>query len=215
MPSPNYAADRLVFISGWQISSSSDAVDKITEFAQLPEGWDYGQGGPVSQDAVSKALAWEGFFSLRGWRTNAGPGTDGEIAVSGSLGDSRIEVIVEPDSTLTIAYDFKNRRVLYEPRMSVQEAHKRILEIVERSWNAFVYSIPKNTTRMQRSGLIQHFETHPAMGLYLLSMVNASDLMVTQSVHTYTSTGSASQGWLGNQLSSGDLTLLSSHPHTP
>ena len=181
MLSLSYITDAFILITGWQGLPSSPAADKIMAFAQLPKGWDYGQGDPIAQEVMNKALAWEGFFSIRGWITNAGPGTDGEIAVSAILGESRIEVIVEADGTLTIAYDFKNRRVLYEPRLLVQEAQRRILEIVEQSWNAFVYLTPKNTTRTPRSGSIQHFGTHPKTGLYLLSMVNASN----PTIHKY------------------------------
>jgi hypothetical protein len=153
----------------------SKTAENIISFSLLPDGWDYGEGGPIPQLTINNALAWERFFDLKGWDTNAGPGTDGEIAVSAKLGSSRVEVVIEPKNTLTVAYDFKGTRVSYAPRISTQEAHKRILEIVE-PWNASDSSTQRNSTENQISGLTSRLGIHDRTDRYRFLTMNVSNL---------------------------------------
>jgi hypothetical protein len=165
-------------------NTSSKTAEKIISFSLLPNGWDYGEGDPIPKDTVDTALAWERFFDLRGWDTNAGPGTDGEIAISARLGSSRIEVVIEPDRTLTIAYDFEGARVSYAPRISAQKAQERILEIIE-PWNSSASSTQRSTTGDQISGLTQRSEIPQRTDRYPFSVKIVSGLPEERPVLTY------------------------------
>jgi hypothetical protein len=171
-------------------------LDEIRSFASLPVGWDYGNGGPIPEYAINKALYWAELFSLKGLDINAGPGTDGEVAVSGKLGDSRIEIVIEPDDTITVIFDFKGTRVSYEPRVPIQEAQDRILKHVGEAWNAFVYSMAENSIENQTSGWIRPLETRLVMDLYQFWRPNVYVVKSEQSVSTFANTGLEHQGSL-------------------
>jgi hypothetical protein len=183
----------------------SETAAKILSFSFLPSGWDYGEGGPIPQLIIDDALAWERFFDLRGWDTNAGPGPDGEIAVSAKRGSVRIEVVIESNGTLTVAYDSEGTRISYKPRISAQEAHKLILEIVE-PWSASASSTQTNMTKNQISGLSSLSEIHRVTDPYPYSIVNASNLPGAQFARIYGDIGRWSAVLLESQSYSGNST---------
>jgi hypothetical protein len=183
----------------------SETAAKILSFAFLPSGWDYGEGGPIPQLIIDDALAWERFFDLRGWDTNAGPGPDREIAVSARRGSSRIEVVIESDRTLTVVYDSEGTRISYKPRISAQEAHKLILEIVE-PWSASVSSTQRNSIQNQISGLSSRSEIHRVTDLSQYSIANVSGRPEAQFALMYGGIGQWSAALLESQSYSGNST---------
>jgi hypothetical protein len=113
---------------------------KIKSFANLDNGWDYGRGGPIQPTTIRLALSWSRFLRNRGLlEIDAFPGESGEIVVSADHGDHYCEVIIEPDHTISIAYDFKGKQMYYKPNMSESDARFVILGVVRQIWNVFDY----------------------------------------------------------------------------
>ena len=73
---PEYIGQSTVF-------PTLSVADKIKSFGDLLPGWDYGEGGPVPDKTVQRALAWHLILSLIGFiPTDASPGTEGEISIA-------------------------------------------------------------------------------------------------------------------------------------
>jgi hypothetical protein len=131
------ASSIAVYTSGGITGLSSLTENKIMDFAQLPQGWDYGRGNPISARVIQAALTWNSRLQRLGFlNTNASPGSDGEIAVAAAVGDHRIEVIIETDGMVSVAYDFRRKQQFYRLRMQDTEVHQLVLELVGQIWNA-------------------------------------------------------------------------------
>jgi len=57
--------DATVIVSLFEGAAISKAESKIQSFADLPEGWDYGNGGPIAVEAREIALTWDAFLNSR------------------------------------------------------------------------------------------------------------------------------------------------------
>jgi hypothetical protein len=158
----SYASDELGTLIiygmvGVPTDATSPVAQKLCSFANLPIGWDYGSGGPISIREISRALNWEKCLRAQGFLdTDAFPGGDGEVVVSASLGDHYVEVIVEPDNTTSVAYDFQRKQIFYRLNLSFSEAMQVITEVAGRIWNASDYYINVNTIRNRGSSLDPH-----------------------------------------------------------
>lgn len=134
-----------IYIYGYRVSLSS-TEDKIDSFAHLPNGWDCGQGGPISTKTREIAKAWNEFLQFyEFWETDAFANGGGEVLIAVKNGDHYFELIVEADHTISIAYDFRRRQVFYRSHLSVLEAQHTVREIKGRIWSASEYSTQVNT----------------------------------------------------------------------
>lgn len=133
--------------------------ESIRSFAYLAEGWDYGLGGPIDQKTIDRALVWLKALSDRVLpATGAFPGNAGEICISFSRGPHYLEIIVEPDNTVSVAYDYERRQVFYRLHLSNAEAVESILEAEGRIWNAYISYTPGSITQKTISGRGQPLE---------------------------------------------------------
>lgn len=73
-------------------------ADKIRSFGNLPAGWHYGSGVPAPAIVVDLALKVEDMLRASGYpETDAFPGCDGEIAVTGYLDGCSVNVEVRDE----------------------------------------------------------------------------------------------------------------------
>src|SRR5580704_1477234 len=83
----------------------SRTKDKIRSFRNLPQGWNYGRGGPAAEQTVQIAQDYLWMFMTLGFvETDAFPGVDGEIMVTAYLGRHCVEVTVEPDRSFAVGH---------------------------------------------------------------------------------------------------------------
>jgi hypothetical protein len=147
------------------INMSTD--DKIASFAELPEGWDYGKGAPIPQETLESAFAWNSFLRAHNFfETDAFPGSDGEVVVATGYGNHYLEIIIEPDGRISVAYDVKGKQEQYFPNLSLSDALTALLKIVGQIWNVSAYYTQINSTGEQASSLGLHFETQNRTGVY-------------------------------------------------
>jgi len=149
--------ETVLYSAGYLIAPPVGAADKIRSFEHLPLGWDYGEGGPIPSRTIRKALAWNNRLYQLGFpKTNASAGSGGQIAVAAGRHDHYVEIIVEPDDTISIAYDLRRKQVLYRLHMQDVEADKLIIEIMEEIWSASTSFTQLNTIEMKIGGTDTH-----------------------------------------------------------
>jgi hypothetical protein len=147
------------FISGRHLTLTKNTEQTISSFAGLPPGWDYGSGGPIETSVIEAAIEWSRFFGLQGFRTDAFPGGEGEISVSASIADHYLEVIVEADLTISVAYDYQRKQVFYHLRKTDKEARAIVndimgqMSVVGQIWNASISLILENITLQTIGGV--------------------------------------------------------------
>jgi hypothetical protein len=205
---PNYIVypmDNTTYVSGVRLNIpflSGDVDDKINSFAKLPVGWDYGGGGPISDQIVQTALAWKSLLATQFvWDIDAFAGGDGEILIAASCGDHYVEVIIEPDSSISMGYDFKGKQIFYRPRMSSWEAFEQISVLWGNLWSAYGYFTQRNTIQRRVDLHDWHLGIHPLpveMGHYQSSSVTVFDPIDVQSANILDNTTRAFPALLGN-----------------
>jgi hypothetical protein len=196
----------LFLIGGNALTSSLTAVEKIISFSQLTEGWDYGSGGPIPERTLRIALTWnERLYNLGFWDTNASPGTDGEVAIGAGWENHYIEVIIEPDDTISVAYDFANKQVFYRLRMLDADAYQTLQELAWQIWTASTSYTQANITNLLVSGREQLLGTMAV--LYPSWGANVSLQWGIPSVATSGNIMQSSPELLGSPQSSGNFQL--------
>lgn len=149
----NSSSAGALFYMAYTGNFSSPIEEKLNSFADLPEGWDYGSGGPIPQSRITVALAWNNFLRSRGFlETDASPGGDGEIAIGGRLGEHYVEIIIEPDNTISVAYDRNRKQIFYKLRQPPWEAQRLLLKLMDEIWSASTSFIAVNTMPRPISG---------------------------------------------------------------
>jgi len=92
----------------------NNTAEKIIAFSQIPEGWHFGEGTHPQRACVLKALGINRALEGAGFsRTDAFLGPDGDIKVTGYLGDYYLEVLVNLDGSFD-HYAEKDDEVLFE-----------------------------------------------------------------------------------------------------
>ncbi len=75
----------------------SSTVDKIKSYAALPKGWRSGKGVPAAARTIALALRIEQVLRDEGCtETDAFPGEDGTILISGYKDGTAIDVEISP-----------------------------------------------------------------------------------------------------------------------
>ena len=131
-------------------------MKKILKFKEYSEGWNYGRGKTFSDDAIESALAIEILLRRVGIpETDAFPGSDGDIMVTGYDGSLYWEFTLEWDNTVTFITEKDDRIVEEYEGLSLRDVVSKILslasreEITEKLWkedNSFVFSTSKDST---------------------------------------------------------------------
>ena len=146
------------------INTSSEIERKISSFAALARGWDYGRGGPISQDVLDCAFEWNRFFRKRGFlETDAFPGGDGEVVIAAGCGVHDIEIIIEPDEKISIAYDCGGQHKLYQPNLAPIEATWVVTNLIGQICSASGFFTPINLTSAAKNLSSQHSVTQKTM----------------------------------------------------
>jgi hypothetical protein len=96
---------------------------KIRSFAQLPQGWHYGAGGPIAGEIIHIACQYLWHLMMLGFvETDAFPGVDGEVMVTAYRGKHCIELTVELDRSFAVAHQFDGEDRFHEVGLSGVQA---------------------------------------------------------------------------------------------
>jgi hypothetical protein len=159
--------------------------EKINSFAFLRDGWDYGNGGPIPQHTRDLALAWNRFLQSQGFvESDAFPGGDGEIVIATESDDHYLEVIIESDDSISLAYDFQSKQVFYRANMSSMDAVQTIIELAGQICGVSGYYTQTNLIGNEVGLRAQRFGTQRRTDVFQSSVWNALTTEETQFAHT-------------------------------
>jgi len=168
------SAGSTILIHGQWVSTVSPAESKIRSFADLPVGWRYGSGGPLSDNMIERALHWHDFIKACGLvDTDAFAGANGEILLAADWREHYLEAILEIDGTVSLAYDVSDIQQRYLPHLEDMKAQEAVKEIAGNIWNASDYFTRMIFTSARIDLPASHFEIHPIMEVYQSSAQNA------------------------------------------
>jgi hypothetical protein len=120
---------------------TSGTAEKINLFSTLPERWHYGSGAAPRRDTVESALWWNSKVIHAGFdKTDAFPGVNGEIMVTGYAGPHYIEVLIEPSLRIDLVYEMGNQEQIHLERATALDAYKTLEKIAWGICNTSAYS---------------------------------------------------------------------------
>lgn len=113
----------------------SNAARKLAEFKNLPEGWNYGCGVPIRNDVFERAtILQEHIEELLISKTDAFPGSDGDVCITAYHFSHYLEVTVEVDLTVSVSYEVDDIEISSKEELSLVEAKKELRRAVEKIW---------------------------------------------------------------------------------
>jgi len=149
-------------------------TQKIASFLRLQPGWHYGDGSPSPLKVVHAALQWRVYLESLGLRDlDAFPGDSGEILLSAIHGSHSIDVIIEIDGTVSVAYDRDNVQQFYIPHASENDARgyvttltRKITTLTRKIWSSSVGYIVIGSMRERTVLPAWPLETPGTMGVF-------------------------------------------------
>jgi hypothetical protein len=123
--------------------SANTTDEKILDFADIEDGWHFGEGVPVSQRAIRDAsrlhdvLIGYGFYE-----TDAFPGLAGEVRVTAYWKDRYFEFTREGDGAWSFIEEENGMELEASERhsLTLSQAEKVVEEMAQRIWNTFAIS---------------------------------------------------------------------------
>ncbi len=113
----------------------AEAIRKVNEFADLPEGWHFGEGVPSRETLSARARnLLIAAHSLGIDRANAFPGVGGQVQVTFYRGPRMLELTLETDGSVTIAEDARGEQVVFKEAASIEEAFTSLTNFGESLW---------------------------------------------------------------------------------
>lgn len=113
---------------------TSRTIEKIQSFSNFTQGWSFGEGVSFTPTILLKATQLIKTAHALGFtETDAFPGLNGEVMVTIYLGADYWEFTLEPDETITFAYEKDDETILYEEGLPFEFAVSSITSIALRN----------------------------------------------------------------------------------
>jgi hypothetical protein len=126
-----------IYLTGGAVVRPHSTFEKLISFVRLEKGWYYGSGGPISINQIFRAIRYFNILKTNGFEDiDAAPGVDGEILLSAEMGSGYIEVILETDLSVSIAYDRDGVQQFYVSHKLPDEADMVIKDVARGIWSA-------------------------------------------------------------------------------
>ena len=156
-------------------SRSEVVVEKIQSFANLPKGWHYGEGGPISKRIIDSALMWYDLLVDAGMeRVGATPSEDGAIVVSALIFGKYTEIISERNQTFTVVRDRENGHSTYKRALTEDQVRHWLNELLGRSWNTFAGFTLGSLTRTREDSVVRRLRILPGVVAEGFQLPNAN-----------------------------------------
>lgn len=115
-----------------------DTRAKILSFSELEQGWHFGDGSPLNNVIIQKALDLLDLLISSGFgRTNAFPGTNGDLIVTAYFWDYYLEFTIESNEALSFILEENDNELEYEEGLPFNDGSRLINSFWEKIWNAF------------------------------------------------------------------------------
>lgn len=129
----------------------SVTAEKIKSLSSLPAGWHYGQGGPLSDIVINKALEIDSYYRQLGFTTtDAFPGANGELMITAYRGPHCIETVISSDARYSITHERDDTEIsttLDVDELTAKQTIKRIGEEIWRSVGSSALFMESTTIR--------------------------------------------------------------------
>jgi len=124
------------------------ASQKLETFSTLPPGWHYGRGGPIAEAVIAQAERVARQLVMGGIsRTDAFPGVDGDVRVTGYLGDHFIAVDVSAAADrFDVTHEINGAECCSAPGVDWATAREAIKRVAEEIWGISAFSIQNTGT---------------------------------------------------------------------
>lgn len=132
-----------MFYSRFEFPSSS----KLEQFKELPTGWHYGQGGPISEETIKLANRVIALLATNGFtHTDVFPNEGGEVLVTAYHRQHYLGIVVEPGAAFTLNYEIGTGEVTYAESITFSQLSKQLTTIARGIWNISGLSILGSST---------------------------------------------------------------------
>lgn len=176
-------------IFGTASQSESNAARKLAAFKNLPNGWNYGRGRPIRNDVyeiATKLLAYINDLAIS--KTDAFPGSDGDVCITAYRFAHYLEVTVEVDLTISVSYEVNDMEISSKEGMLLDEAKKELRGAAGKIWALSDLSTQPTTMQLKTNSITWHLrnpQMEPALPLSAWSVLKApGGTSVTMSGHS-------------------------------
>lgn len=116
--------------------SASHAARKLAAFKNLPDGWNYGRGRPIRNDVYEYATILLSYIrDLAISKTDAFPGSDGDVCITAYRFAHYLEISIEVDLTISVSHEVDDIEIFSKEGLSLIEAKKELREAVGKIWD--------------------------------------------------------------------------------
>lgn len=92
----------------------NSTIEYVKTFANLPIGWNYGEGGPVAVELIDKAIEFLNIAAeTRIKRMDAFPGSDCQLQITFYIIDRMLEINFENNGEITVLDDYTDEFFLF------------------------------------------------------------------------------------------------------
>lgn len=118
-------------------AAETDTDVKLLKFRRLPVGWNYGQGVPIRDNVYATSIDLLHYINVLGLsKTDAFPGTDGDVCLTAYRYSHYLEVVVEVDLSISVSYELEDNEVFSREGLSIVEAKKAVREGIDSIWGS-------------------------------------------------------------------------------
>lgn len=120
---------------------------KLESFAELPEGWHYGRGGPISKETLLLAKELHAqIIQLALSPTDAFPGADGEVQLTAYPKNHFISLTIEPTGEISLCHELDGVEQRTIEAAQRKDIIKALHEISGSIWSISASSTPGTLT---------------------------------------------------------------------
>ena len=161
-------------------------ADQISSFRHLPGGWHYGEGRGATEQAIEAALQTYALLKHHDARAiEAFPDINGGILVSGYYENEILEVFCGDDGQLDMMHE-DDRVVVHEQKnVPLRKIISYFGGLPWASTKLSDFSIPSISAGKNSDSLVWHFEIHPTMAGFPLSIQSVLDNTVDRNASTW------------------------------
>lgn len=146
----------------YRVYDEFPAIKKLNTFRDLPAGWHYGSGGPISDEVLLRAgelvriLGWLGFT-----RSDAFANEDGDVLVTAYHRQHYISIGVALAGTYTLNHEIDGVESFYGEGMNIGDLVKELSKVSKAIWNTSGSSTHQSSTTTPENSMIWHLKKAP------------------------------------------------------